>query len=257
MNFRSLSCQSARSGKAGCPRHGVCAWVLGLGAPGSIFYLGLGFAFSRFVIPLALRGAKGTEVHAFCAPLNCHPACPPQEGPECGAFCEPPKLSSRPKRPDCFFRPLFGASGRVAEGSRHHFHLLIVTDTTPLLYPTPRSCYFQYSSPGVAELADAADSKSAGDHSPCGFDSLLRDHLFPPFYSHAWTTRSVYLRRVSTGGKFRPPETQKRRHLVYREGTSTLPGGSADYFFLVISLSMTEASCSASRPVLATACNCA
>ena len=29
--------------------------------------------------------------------------------------------------------------------------------------------------PGVAELADAADSKSAGDHSPCGFDSLLRD----------------------------------------------------------------------------------
>ena len=30
-------------------------------------------------------------------------------------------------------------------------------------------------SPGVAELADAADSKSAGDHSPCGFDSLLRD----------------------------------------------------------------------------------
>ena len=32
--------------------------------------------------------------------------------------------------------------------------------------------------PGVAELADAADSKSAGDHSPCGFDSLLRDHDF-------------------------------------------------------------------------------
>ena len=31
------------------------------------------------------------------------------------------------------------------------------------------------SRPGVAELADAADSKSAGDHSPCGFDSLLRD----------------------------------------------------------------------------------
>ena len=32
--------------------------------------------------------------------------------------------------------------------------------------------------PGVAELADAADSKSAGDHSPCGFDSLLRDVHF-------------------------------------------------------------------------------
>ena len=32
--------------------------------------------------------------------------------------------------------------------------------------------------PGVAELADAADSKSAGDHSPCGFDSLLRDSHF-------------------------------------------------------------------------------
>ena len=34
------------------------------------------------------------------------------------------------------------------------------------------------SRPGVAELADAADSKSAGDHSPCGFDSLLRDSHF-------------------------------------------------------------------------------
>ena len=43
------------------------------------------------------------------------------------------------------------------------------------LYPPSRSCYFHKSSPGVAELADAADSKSAGDHSPCGFDSLLRD----------------------------------------------------------------------------------
>src|SRR6266481_5305556 len=40
----------------------------------------------------------------------------------------------------------------------------------------PPSCYFPIGSPGVAELADAADSKSAGDHSPCGFDSLLRDH---------------------------------------------------------------------------------
>ena len=29
----------------------------------------------------------------------------------------------------------------------------------------------------MAELADAADSKSAGDHSPWGFDSLLRDHF--------------------------------------------------------------------------------
>jgi hypothetical protein len=29
----------------------------------------------------------------------------------------------------------------------------------------------------VAKLADAADSKSAGVHSPCGFDSLLRHHL--------------------------------------------------------------------------------
>src|SRR5580704_12389711 len=43
----------------------------------------------------------------------------------------------------------------------------------------PPSCYFPIGSPGVAELADAADSKSAGDHSPCGFDSLLRDHLCP------------------------------------------------------------------------------
>jgi hypothetical protein len=31
--------------------------------------------------------------------------------------------------------------------------------------------------PGVAELADAADSKSAGDYSPCRFDSYLRDQL--------------------------------------------------------------------------------
>ena len=29
----------------------------------------------------------------------------------------------------------------------------------------------------VAKLADAADSKSAGVHAPCGFDSLLR-HQF-------------------------------------------------------------------------------
>jgi hypothetical protein len=32
--------------------------------------------------------------------------------------------------------PPFGASGRAVEGSRHHFHLLIVTETTPLLYPS-------------------------------------------------------------------------------------------------------------------------
>jgi len=32
-------------------RHAACAWVSGLGAPGSIFYLGLGFALSCPVIP--------------------------------------------------------------------------------------------------------------------------------------------------------------------------------------------------------------
>jgi hypothetical protein len=48
----------------------------------------------------------------------------------------------------------------------------------------PPSCYFPIGSPGVAELADAADSKSAGDHSPCGFDSLLRDQFFCSDFSH-------------------------------------------------------------------------
>jgi hypothetical protein len=33
--------------------------------------------------------------------------------------------------------------------------------SAPPLYPNIPSCYFLYSSPGVAELADAADSKSA------------------------------------------------------------------------------------------------
>ena len=32
---------------------------------------------------------------------------------------------------------------------------------------------------GVAELADALDSKSSGPKGPCGFDSLLRHALFP------------------------------------------------------------------------------
>jgi hypothetical protein len=36
------------------------------------------------------------------------------------------------------------------------------------LEPSPRPCYFSISSPGVAELADAADSKSAGTMSRVG-----------------------------------------------------------------------------------------
>src|SRR5580704_15081436 len=58
----------------------------------------------------------------------------------------------------------------------------------------PPSCYFPIGSPGLAELADAADSKSAGDHSPCGFDSLLRDQLSASVYmavSHYPPSNSV------------------------------------------------------------------
>src|SRR5215831_11253568 len=47
--------------------------------------------------------------------------------------------------------------------------------------------------PGVAELADAADSKSAGDHSPCGFDSLLRDQHFKTEWRQ---TRAIAQRRT-------------------------------------------------------------
>src|SRR5271157_3640239 len=106
---------------AGCPRHGVYAWVLG----------------SSFL--------------------------------ECGG--SPPLFRMQPRPP----------IDRLSEGYQPQKReqapaLQIVRAPMPLLYPKPRSCYFQYSSPGVAELADAADSKSAGDHSPCGFDSLLRDH---------------------------------------------------------------------------------
>jgi hypothetical protein len=55
---------------------------------------------------------------------------------------------------------------RRSEPTRLYSHL-------PRLYPPGPSCYFHYSSPGVAELTDTAGSKSAWDHSPCGFDSLL------------------------------------------------------------------------------------
>ena len=36
---------------------------------------------------------------------------------------------------------------------------------------------------GVAELADALDSKSSGPKGPCGFDSLLRHTLFPRYFN--------------------------------------------------------------------------
>jgi hypothetical protein len=43
----------------------------------------------------------------------------------------------------------------------------------------------------VAELADAADSKSAGDHSPCGFDSLLRDQCFSGDFNFVYNIHEV------------------------------------------------------------------
>ena len=54
------------------------------------------------------------------------------------------------------------------------------------------------SRPGVAELADAADSKSAGDHSPCGFDSLLRDQHRKTFIRLFETRRRASRRPVFT-----------------------------------------------------------
>ena len=40
---------------------------------------------------------------------------------------------------------------------------------------------YKYSRAGVAELADALDSKSSGPKGPCGFDSLLRHQFSPDF----------------------------------------------------------------------------
>src|SRR5208337_2398654 len=164
MNFRSLSCQTA-SGKPpasfgvrrlaaafplaasspnwfhlreGCPRHGVCAWVLGLGAPGSIFYLGLGFAFSRSVIPLAQRG--------LCAPrfagverslMDLFPSRQPQMYLRVPYPCFV-RVGSDDRRPQTLFsfalRPFHSCP--LSPFSPSHC-------PTPLLYPTPRSCYFQ------------------------------------------------------------------------------------------------------------------
>lgn len=40
-------------------------------------------------------------------------------------------------------------------------------------------CPVHHPMAGVAELADATDSKSVGAYTPCRFDSCLR-HSFPP-----------------------------------------------------------------------------
>ena len=40
---------------------------------------------------------------------------------------------------------------------------------------------YKYSRAGVAELADALDSKSSPWKQGCGFDSLLRHTFFPIF----------------------------------------------------------------------------
>ena len=52
-------------------------------------------------------------------------------------------------------------------------------DAEALLTPSTNKGYIHFSSfsAGVAKLAYAADSKSAGVHSPWGFKSLLRHKL--------------------------------------------------------------------------------
>ena len=47
----------------------------------------------------------------------------------------------------------------------------------PLTPESASSCkLFEYNLAGVAELADAPDSKSGGRRLPCGFDPRLRHH---------------------------------------------------------------------------------
>jgi hypothetical protein len=46
----------------------------------------------------------------------------------------------------------------------------------------PPRIIYNYGSAGVAELADARDSKSRGPKGSCGFDSLLRHALFLVYF---------------------------------------------------------------------------
>src|SRR5208337_3578614 len=88
---------------AACPRHEVCAWVLGSsslcaphplrnseGAPGSIFYLGLGFLLPFYV---------GCPRHEVCAWVFG------------SSSLRNNQLSSRPERPDLFLRAAFWCVG--------------------------------------------------------------------------------------------------------------------------------------------------
>src|SRR5208337_1773817 len=91
----------------GCPRHGMCAWVLGL----------------SFWTAAARRRFSALS-------LNCHPDRVPQARSvclglgslllDCGGspplFRPKPELSSRPERPDCFFRAAFWRVGPRSGG---------------------------------------------------------------------------------------------------------------------------------------------
>lgn len=63
---------------------------------------------------------------------------------------------------------------------------------------------------GVAELADALDSKSSGVHPPCGFNSHLRHHKFVSRHSYLVKKRQAFLRNK---GELKPsralPEEEK------------------------------------------------
>src|SRR5208337_4647491 len=80
------------------PQVRFSTWVLGLGVPGSIFYLGLGFGCPRFDF------LPGSWVCLFSF---CHPDCPDPRRDRSG-----PAFSSAPE---------FGASGLVVEGSLRRF----------------------------------------------------------------------------------------------------------------------------------------
>ena len=59
--------------------------------------------------------------------------------------------------------------GRARSGWYTRAYAGLKPRATPTLCRRPRPA-------GVAELADAPDSKSGGPHGPCGFDPLLRHH---------------------------------------------------------------------------------
>ena len=63
----------------GCPTRRVCVWVLGLGAPGSIFYLGLGLL--PFGVPRLAAAFPLSLLHYFTLILfHSHPSLPGAPG---------------------------------------------------------------------------------------------------------------------------------------------------------------------------------